>query len=169
MNVIGVKQSTRISLILTAITVVVQAVIIAIGLSTLFNIDFIIERVHINVPNAPWSPTWSEFFKGVAMAMVAYTGIESIAQLAAEAQRPVRTVPRAVMMTMGTLILIYLGISVVALSAIYPLDLGTKYVLDPVAGIVNALPFGNKLLSPLVAIIAAIVLAVAANAGLMGA
>ncbi len=169
MNIIGVKQSTRISLILTVITVLVQAVVIVVGLSSLLNIDFIIEHIQINVPNASWSPTWSEFFKGVAMAMVAYTGIESIAQLAAEAQRPVRTVPRAVVLTMLVLIVIYLGISVVALSAISPQDLGTKFILNPIAGIVDALPYGNKILSPLIALIAAIVLAVAANAGLMGA
>jgi APA family basic amino acid/polyamine antiporter len=169
MNVIGVKQSTRISLILTTITVLVQAVVIAIGLSTLLNIDFVVERIRINVPNASWSPTWSEFFKGVAMAMVAYTGIESIAQLAAESKRPVRTVPRAVVLTMGVLLFIYIGISLVALSAIDPKVLGTKYVLNPVAAIVDALPFGSKILSPLIALIAAIVLAVAANAGMMGA
>jgi basic amino acid/polyamine antiporter, APA family len=168
-NVFGVKQSTRISLILTAITVLIQAAVIAIGLSTLLDIDFVVEHIKINVPNAPWSPTWGEFFKGVAMAMVAYTGIESIAQLAAEAQRPVRTVPRAVVLTMVVLIVIYLGISVVALSAITPHDLGTKYILNPVAGIVDALPYGSRILSPLIALIAGIVLAVAANAGLMGA
>jgi APA family basic amino acid/polyamine antiporter len=169
MNVLGVKQSTRVSLVLTAITVLVQAVVIAIGLSTLLDIDFVIEHIKINVPNAPWSPTWSEFFKGMAMAMVAYTGIESIAQLAAEAQRPVRTVPRAVVLTMLTLIVVYLGISVVALSAITPHDLGTKFILNPIAGIVDALPYGSHILSPLIALIAAIILAVAANAGLMGA
>ncbi len=169
MNVIGVKQSTRVSLILTTITVLVQAVVIAIGLSTLANVDYIAHRLQINVPNAPWSPTWSEFFKGLAMAMVAYTGIESIAQLAAESKRPVKTVPRAVILTMFTLLLIYLGISVVALSAVDPKLLGTKYVLNPIASIVDALPFGSKLLSPIIAIIAAIVLAVAANAGLIGA
>ncbi len=169
MNVIGVKQSTRISLILTVITVLVQAVVIAIGLGTLLNIDYIAEHIRINVPNAAWSPTWGEFFKGVAMAMVAYTGIESIAQLAAESQKPVRTVPRAVMLTMITLIVVYLGISVVALSAITPQELGTKYILNPVAAIVDALPFGNKILSPVIALIAAIVLGVAANAGLIGA
>ncbi len=169
MNVVGVKQSTRISLILTTITVLVQAIVIAIGISTLVNLEYVVERIHINVPNAPWSPTWGEFFKGVAMAMVAYTGIESIAQLAAESKRPVKTVPRAVILTMFTLLLIYLGISVVALSAVDPHLLGTKYVLNPVAAIVDALPFGNKILSPLIAIIAAIVLGVAANAGLMGA
>ena len=169
MNVIGVKQSTRVSLILTTITVLVQAVVIAIGLSTLLDVDYVFDRIRVNVPNASWSPSWNEFFKGVAMAMVAYTGIESIAQLAAEAKQPVRTVPRAILMTMGTLIFVYLGISVVALSAVDPEILGTKYMLNPVAGIVDALPFGNKILSPLIALIAAIVLGVAANAGLMGA
>jgi basic amino acid/polyamine antiporter, APA family len=169
MNVIGIKHSTRVSLILTTITLLVQAVIIAIGASTLLDLDTVVDHMHINVANAVWSPTWSEFFKGVAMAMVAYTGIESIAQLAAEAHRPMRTIPRAVVLTMVVLILVYLGISVVALSAITPQELGTKYILNPVAAIVDALPFGNNLLSPVIAVIAAIVLGVAANAGLIGA
>lgn len=169
MNVIGVKQSTRISLVLTIFTVLVQAVIIAIGLSSLLDLHYIADHIRINVPNVDWSPSWSDFFKGVAMAMVAYTGIESIAQLAAEAQRPKRTVPRAVILTMGILLVIYLGISVVALSAVTPHDLGTKYLLDPVAAIVRALPHGKMILSPVIAILAAVVLAVAANAGLMGA
>lgn len=169
MNVVGVKQSTRISLILTIFTVVVQAVIIAIGLSSLLDLSYVADHIRINVPNADWSPTWPEFFKGTAMAMVAYTGIESIAQLAAEAQRPVRTVPRAVVLTMVVLLVMYLGISVVALSAVTPHDLGTKYLLDPVAAIVKALPYGKWILSPAIAILAAVVLGVAANAGLMGA
>lgn len=169
MNVVGVKQSTRISLVLTIFTVLVQAVIIAIGLSSLLDLSYIADHIRVNVPNVDWSPTWPEFFKGTAMAMVAYTGIESIAQLAAEAQRPVRTVPRAVVLTMGVLLVMYLGISVVALSAVSPHDLGTKYLLDPVAAIVNALPFGKWILSPAIAILAAVVLGVAANAGLMGA
>ncbi len=169
MNFFGVRQSTRISLILTIFTVLVQAVIIAIGLSTLLNIDYIADHIRINVPNVDWSPSWPEFFKGVAMAMVAYTGIESIAQLAAESQRPVKTVPRAILLTMGILLVIYLGISVVALSAVSPHDLGTKFLLNPVAAIVDALPFGKEILSPAIAILAAVVLGVAANAGLMGA
>lgn len=168
-NVIGVRQSTRISLILTAFTVIVQAIVIAIGLSTLLDIDMIADRIRINVPNVDWSPTWGEFFKGVAMAMVAYTGIESIAQLAAESKRPVKTVPRAIVLTMIVLLVVYLGIAVVALSAVTPKDLGTTFLLNPIAAIVDALPFGSKILSPAIAILAAVVLTVAANAGLIGA
>src|SRR5258708_5592911 len=70
---------------------------------------------------------------------------------------------------MLVLIAMYLGISVVALSAISPQALGTTYLLNPIAGIVNALPFGKAILSPCIGILAAIVLTVAANAGLMGA
>ncbi len=125
--------------------------------------------MRVNVANVDWSPTWSQFFKWTAMAMVAYTGIESIAQLAAESQRPIKTVPRAVMLTMGVLIVVYLGISVVALSAVSPHELGTKYLLNPIAGIVDALPFGKWILSPVVALLAAVVLTVAANAGMIGA
>lgn len=169
MNVIGVKQSTRISLILTTLTILVQVVIIAIGVATLLNIDLIVDHIRINVPNVDWSPSWSDFFKGVAMAMVAYTGIESIAQLAAEAQKPVKTVPRAVIFTMFVLLFVYLGISVVALSAVTPHDLGTTFLLNPIAAIVDGLPFGSMILSPTIAILAAVVLGVAANAGLIGA
>jgi APA family basic amino acid/polyamine antiporter len=169
MNVIGVRQSTRISLVLTTFTVLVQAVIIAIGMSTILDLSDIVDHLRINVPNAAWSPTWPEFSKGVAMAMVAYTGIESIAQLAAEAQKPVKTVPRAIVLTMFTLLVLYLGISVVALSAVTPSDLGTKYLLNPIAAIVDGLPFGKMILSPVIAILAAVVLGVAANAGLIGA
>ncbi|MEN9344461.1 MAG: hypothetical protein RLZZ453_1248 [Chlamydiota bacterium] len=168
-NVIGVKHSTRISLVMTAITLIVQALIIAIGLSTIVDLTSIVDQMHIGVPNVSTSPSWHEFIKGVAMAMVAYTGIESVAQLAAEAHKPVRTVPRAIVLVMVVLIVVYLGISVVSLSAVSPEELGTKYLLDPIAAIVAALPFGANILGPAVAIVAAIVLTVAANAGLLGA
>lgn len=169
MNVTGVRESTRISLVLTALTVLVQAVIIAIGLSTILDLDYITHHIRINVPNVDWSPSWVDFSKGVAMAMVAYTGIESIAQLGSEAQRPGKTIPRAVMLTMGVLLILYLGISIVALSAVTPQDLGTKFLLNPIAAIVDGLPFGQEILLPTIAILAAVVLSVAANAGLVGA
>jgi APA family basic amino acid/polyamine antiporter len=70
---------------------------------------------------------------------------------------------------MTVLLVLYLGISVVALSAVSAQALGTTFLLDPVAAIVSALPFGKEILSPVVAIVAAVILTVAANAGLLGA
>ena len=168
-NILGVKHSTRISIILTVFTLLVQALIIAIGCSTILDLSAIFTKMKINIPHVDSSPTWPQFVKGIAMAMVAYTGIESIAQLGAESSRPVRNVPRAIVLVMIVLVVIYLGISVVALSAVSAHELGTKFLLNPVAAIVSALPFGSEVLAPTVALLAAVVLTVAANAGLLGA
>ncbi len=169
MNVTGVRHSTRISLILTIFTILIQVLIITIGMSTILNLPEVIDHLRINVPNVNWSPSWVDFTKGVAMAMVAYTGIESISQLAAESNRPAKTIPRAVMLTMIVLLVLYVGISITALSAVAPRELGTTYLLNPIAAIVEGLPFGKLILGPAVAILAAVVLAVAANSGLIGA
>ncbi|MBI2743324.1 MAG: universal stress protein [Chlamydiales bacterium] len=168
-NTLGVHQSTRMSFVLVSVTIVTQLIIVVIAIFWLFDLEKIIDHLRINVPNVSWSPTWPEFWKGTAMAMVAYTGIESIAQLGAEAKKPSKTVPRAIMITMAVLVLMYIGISLSALSVVSPLELGTTYVDDPVAGIVNHLPFGNVALGAWVGIFAAVLLFVASNAGLVGA
>ncbi len=167
-NFFGARHSTRMSIILTSLTVVTQLVIIAIGLS-IVDISVFWEHLKINGSDVLYSPSWGNFARGVGMAMVAYTGIESIAQLGDEAKTPAKTLPRAMLLAMGTLLLMYLGLSIVALSAMTPQVLSTTYLQNPVAGIVVALPFGGAFLAPWVGLLAAILLFVAANAGLMGA
>jgi APA family basic amino acid/polyamine antiporter len=168
-NVIGVRHSTRTSFVLTALTLLTQVVIVVIGMGWLLNLPYIWDHMQINVSNVDWSPVWPEFWKGTAMAMVAYTGIESIAQLGAEAKKPAKTVPKATLITMFVLVAMYLTVSVTALSALSPQELSTKYLEDPLAGIVAHLPFGQGLLGPMIGIVAGVLLFVAANAGLIGA
>ena len=169
MNIRGVKHSVRLSSILTILTVVTQVIIVLIGLYTLVHFPDLIKGLRIGIENSSLSPSWPDFWKGCAMAMVAYTGIESMTQLASEAKKPAKTVPRAIMLAMGTLVAMYLGISVVALSAVTPQELSTTFIDDPIAGIVSAMPFGGKVLAPWVGLLGAIILFVAANAGLIGA
>jgi len=168
-NLFGTKHSTRISWILTLLTVATQIVIIAIGAYFLLNLPEVAEHLKINIKGSLWSPTWPDFWKGVAMAMVAYTGIESMTQLTREAKTPSKTVPRAILLAMSILLLMYFGVSTVALSAMTPQELSTTYLDDPISGIVAALPFGGSFLGGWVGILAAIILFVAANAGLIGA
>ncbi len=169
LNILGIKESTRVSLLLCIFDIATQLVIIVIGGLFLLNIPHLIEFMKIGVPNVDWSPTWPQFWKGVSMAMVAYIGIESIAQLGGEAHRASRSVPRAHIMTMVALFVMYFGISTIALSAIHPKVLATQYLEDPLAGIAAALPVGGRFLSPWVGILGATILFVAANAGLIGA
>lgn len=166
-NLRGTQHSTRMSWVLSGATLITQLVVIALGAVFLLNYD-VIAHLKIGVANSAFSPSWPDFWRGCAMAMVAYTGIESMAQLGGEAKRPAKTVPRAIMLAMFTLLIVYIGISSVALAAVSPEALSTTYLQNPVAGIVSALPFGQKFLGAWVGILAAVILFVAANAGLIG-
>lgn len=168
-NFWGVKHSTRISIFLTGMTLLTQLTIVVVGFFSLGNFSEVFSHMRIGVANASWSPTISEFWKGTAMAMVAYTGIESIAQLSSETKRPLETLPRAVLTVMGILLTMYLSVSLVGLSAMTPYELGHTYVNKPLAGIVAQLPVGGTWLQQWVGVLAACLLFVAGNAGLLGA
>jgi APA family basic amino acid/polyamine antiporter len=179
LNVVGVKESTRVSLLLCVFDIATQLAIVTLGAVFLLQIlhweQFVLHlkhlwvQMHIGVPDAPWSPTWSQFWKGVGMAMVAYIGIESISQLAGEARHPSRTIPRAMLGTMVTLFVLYFGVSSIALTVLTPQELTTHYLEDPIAGIAASMPFGRQYLAPWVGLLGATILFVAANAGLIGA
>jgi len=178
-NIVGIKESTRISLLLAIFGVVTQLAIITLGLvlvMQIFQPALFLEHVkqlwlhlQVGVPGSDWSPAWPDFWKGVGMAMVAYIGIESISQLAGEARHPNRTVPQAMLATMVTLLVLYFGTSIIALTAMHPKELTTTYLEDPLAGIAASMPFGQKYLVPWVGLLGGTILFVAANAGLIGA
>ena len=171
LNIFGIRKSTKISLILVLLNTSVQLIIIAISIFAFFNIGTLWEHMRIGIPNVDWSPTWHQFFKGIGIAMVAYIGIESMAQLASETKSPEKTIPRAMFLSMFTLLIMYFGISAVTLSIYadkipYFLE---NYKMDPIAGIVAAMPIGSSILAPIVGILGAVILFVASNAGLIGA
>ncbi|MBI3319625.1 MAG: universal stress protein [Candidatus Omnitrophica bacterium] len=179
LNVLGIKESTRVSLLLCLFDIATQLAIITIGLVLLMQIFqpqlFLAHlqqlwlHLRVGVSDSAWSPAWPTFWKGVGMAMVAYIGIESISQIAGEARHPNRTVPRAMFITMVTLFLLYFGISTIALTALTPQELTTAYLEDPVAGIAASMPIGRRYLAPWVGLLGSTILFVAANAGLIGA
>lgn len=167
-NYIGIRSSGRFSLILAIFTIVTQAGIVLMGTLLVLNLPYVYEHMRIGVANASWSPDWWQFWKGTAMAMVAYTGIEAISQLAAEAKKPAITIPRAIKWTIAVVIFLYLGLASVGLSVVSPEELGTKYLEDSIGGIAMNFPVGGKILGPWVGVTAAIILLICANAGLIG-
>ncbi|OGN61813.1 MAG: hypothetical protein A3F09_00265 [Chlamydiae bacterium RIFCSPHIGHO2_12_FULL_49_11] len=168
-NFRGAKHSTRLSMWLTGMTLITQFLIVVIGFIFLVHLPTFFSHLTIGGLDTIWSPSWPNFWRGVTMAMVAYTGVESMSQLSAEATRPGKTVPRAIMISMAVLLFMYVGTSTVALSAVTPEVLSTTYLENPIAGIVSALPLGANVLGPWVGLLAAVILIVAANAGLIGA
>jgi len=164
LNIVGIKESTRISLSLAVLDIMTQGVIVVLGLLVVFNMPRLLGQIEWGV-----APTWRNLIYGISIAMVAYTGIEAVSQLSGETIDPGRKVPRAMLMTLGTVLTMYLGISVIALSAMTPQELGSKWLNDPIAGIAaNLQPFGHYL-SPWIAVLGATILTIAANAGVIGA
>lgn len=164
LNIAGIKESTRVSLLLTLLDIVTQLAIIGIGLALAFNLPRLLGQIKWGV-----APTWENLIYGISIAMVAYTGIEAVSQLSGETIDPGRKVPRAMLMTLGTVLVMYMGISVIALSVMTPQELGGEWINDPIAGIAAHLPGIGPQLSRWIAILGATILTIAANAGVIGA
>src|ERR671919_194494 len=67
----------------------------------------LVDNVHLGV-----APTWSDFALGVAVGMIAYTGIETISNMAEEARDSARTIPRSVGLVVVAVLGLYLLIPV---------------------------------------------------------
>jgi APA family basic amino acid/polyamine antiporter len=173
LNVIGVREATTVSIVFAALDLITQVLLVLVGAVTLLNIPLLISQVDFGR-----APTYGSFFYGISIAMVAYTGIETISNMVEEAQRPTRTVPRSYGLLIVAVLALFTGISVIGLSAMpvyqlpdgrYTTDLAERYISDPVAGIATRLPEPiNHVFQPLVAALASTILLIAANAGIMG-
>jgi basic amino acid/polyamine antiporter, APA family len=89
------------------------------------------------------SPTWNSLLFALPLAMLAYTGLETVANLAEEARRPGIDLPRSVFSAASLVVLVYVAIAYVGLSA-YPVEngttaLGTTWLKAPLIGIAEAL------------------------------
>jgi len=131
-------------------------------------------------------PTWADLLFGATVAVIAFTGIEAAANLAPEVRVPRAVLRRTVGAGAAVVLLVFIGMSAVALMALpveqgmsmsvdsqttgYGTALGGEWIEAPVLGVVEALTggFAGELLAWAVAIIATLVLSQAANAGMVG-
>lgn len=163
-NVIGIKETSLLNLGATIIDIVTQISLIVIGFVLLFNPQDLLHRMIDNWPGP------GNLILGIALASIAYTGIETMSQMAEETKQPEKKVPRALVLMIATVLVIFAGISLVSLSAMTPQELASEWSRDPVAGIAANLPLMTLqyILKPLIAILAGTILLIATNAGLIG-
>jgi APA family basic amino acid/polyamine antiporter len=163
-NVIGVKETSLLNIGAAIIDITTQVSLVVIGFILLFNPTVLFHRIIDNWPSA------ENLVFGIALASIAYTGIETMSQMAEETKQPEKRVPRALIMMIVAVLVIFAGISLVSLSAMTPQELASDWARDPVAGIAAKLPIAviSDILKPLIAILAGTILLIATNAGLMG-
>jgi APA family basic amino acid/polyamine antiporter len=167
-NIIGVKETSILNISAAIIDIATQVSLILIGLILILipNPGILVE--HMFSPGN-W-PTPSNLILGIALASIAYTGIETMSQMAEETRQPEKRVPKALIMMIVTVLVMFAGISLVSLSAMTPQELASEWARDPVAGIAAKLPIAliSDVLKPLIAVLAGTILLIATNAGLMG-
>ena len=71
------------------------------------------------------APTWKDFILAIPIGMIAYTGIETISNMAEEAKDEIRTIPAAIKRVAIAVFAIYFTLPAVALVAL-PVDAGRR-------------------------------------------
>ena len=178
LNVIGIQESSVLNLVLAFTDLITQMVLVILGLVILLNIRHVIDNIHLGV-----APTWGNFLASVSIAMVSYTGIETISNLSEEAKNPGKSVPRATFWVIAAVLFVSAFLPTIGVS-VFPVhpdghgyfttDLGTIWKADPVSGIVTV-GFAEQGLHMLafwsglwVGFLAFTILIIATNAGLIG-
>lgn len=111
-NVIGIKEAARLNVVLALLDLATQVLIVVIAMVLLLAPRLLVSQVIWGV-----APTWRNLLYGLAIGTVAYTGIETVSNMAEEARDPGRDVPRAVNFVIVTVIVVYIGMPLSGLSA----------------------------------------------------
>jgi len=180
-NVFGAKESTGLNVGLAVVDFLTQVLLVVIGGALVFGAHpaQLIDNVHLGV-----APSWKDFVLAIPIGMIAYTGIETISNMAEEAKDEVRTIPKAIQRVQIAVFAIYFTLPSVALVALpvhrtadggYQTLLGLTeeqggFAGDPIAGVVSHLSLGalQRPAEIYVGILAATILFLATNAGLIG-
>ena len=178
LNIRGIGESAKLNFFLAIADLVTQVLIIILGIFLVLDPGLLIRQVNLGT-----APTYSHLIFALSLSMLAYTGIETVSNMAEEARDPGRDVPRAVNLILIAVIGVYAGMTVVALSALPVIGHGVHaytrlglppprgYENDPVLGIVAHLglaPAISHVLRYYVGLLAATILFIATNAGLIG-
>ncbi len=180
-NIVGIKEAAALNVGLAVIDFATQLLLVILGFFLIFSPSVLKANVHWGV-----APTWSNFALAIPVAMIAYTGIETVSNLAEEARDPRRTIPGSIRLVAIAVFAIYFTLPLVALSALpvfqdpktgeYVTRLGLDppegFKNDPVLGIVENLGLHGFVLDAAkiyVGVLAATILFIATNAGVIGA
>jgi APA family basic amino acid/polyamine antiporter len=173
-NVVGVKEAAGLNVFLAIADFITQVALVVLGLVLVFSPETLVENVDFGT-----SPTVTDFLIAIPVGMVAFTGIDTISNMAEEAKDYGKTIPQSMRAVVVAVMTISLTLPMVALSAM-PVENGTTvlaepgneggYADNPILGVVQNLGLGplQGAAEVYVGLLAATILLVATNAGLIG-
>ena len=154
LGVAGIRLVRRARMYTAAIFIAVLAflshlLLIALGFAILLSAEGFGKGIDLGTV-----PTWHALAFSLSLAMLAFTGLETVANLSAEAREPGKALPRSLFAGIGAVVLVSFAIAAIGLSAYPPhpdpagpdgwaTDLGTTWIRAPLVGISEA--FGGSL------------------------
>jgi basic amino acid/polyamine antiporter, APA family len=174
-NIVGVKEAAGLNVVLAILDFLTQVGLVILGFVLVFSPEVLVDNVDFGT-----TPTVSDFLIAIPVGMVAFTGIDTISNMAEEARDAGRTVPQAMRLVVVAVMAISLTLPAVALSAM-PVENGQTllalsseeggYANNPIQGVVVNLGLSDGLeaiAEVYVGLLASTILLVATNAGLIG-
>jgi len=164
----GARSARRIGM-LAAGDLALQLLIVVLGLALFFNPHTLLDPIHLGS-----APTWSDLVFALTVTTIAFTSLESASGLAGEVRAGRGALRRLVASGMALLVVGYVGIGLVAVTALPVHDghtaLGGQYENAPVIGIVAQMHphWLEQTLRYLVGVMATITLVAAASAAMLG-
>jgi basic amino acid/polyamine antiporter, APA family len=173
-NIVGVKESAGVNVFFAVADFLTQVLLVVVGVVLVLDADLLVSQIDLGT-----SPTVSDFLIAIPVGMVAYTGIETISNMAEEARDYGHTIPRGMGLVVIAVFVIYAFLPAVALSAMPVRDGETALALpkeeggyadDPILGVVANLELGplQGAAEIYVGVLAATILFIATNAGMIG-
>ncbi len=164
----GGRRARRVGM-LVAGDLALQGFIVVLGLALFFNPRTLTGPIHLGS-----APTWPHLIFAVTVAAISFTSLESASGLAGEVRISRSGLKRFVASMTATVAFLYVGIALVAVTALPVHDghteLASRYLNAPMIGIVGQVHphWLGKTLTYLVAALAAVTLVAAANSAMLG-
>lgn len=161
LNVIGIRESSFLNELFSAIDIVRETFLLVAGFALAFNPHLFMTQLTTQVP------TPHNFVYGISVAIVSYVGLESISQLALETVKPATIIPRT-SVSLILMVLIYaLGFSVLGVGTLGWQQIAANQK-DSIAAIAAHIPYIGAVMAPLTAALAATLIYASTNTGIVG-
>jgi APA family basic amino acid/polyamine antiporter len=126
------------ALVVALLDLAVQSLIVILGFALVFSPEVLTDGFSL----APGQDWLDDVVYAIPLGFVAYTGLETVANLAEEAREPGRTLPRSLFTAIGLVVVLTVLVAVVGVTAFPATDgtteLGDQWLEAPLVGIVTA-------------------------------
>jgi basic amino acid/polyamine antiporter, APA family len=164
----GGRTARRVGLIVIA-DLALQGFVVVLGLALFFNPHTLLAPIHLGS-----APKISDFVFALTVAAISFTSLETAAGLAGDVKIGRRALRRVLVIGGATVVVIYVGIALVALTAL-PVQggrtaLSTHYLTDPIIGVVSRMHPHQlaQAMRYVVGALAMVTLLAAANSSMLG-